>query len=325
MDQGEEVMTLLHRIVGALPRPLAESIERESRCWKMRCPHCGSERSVWDLDGIRWKACGNPRRLNHCTQCGKNVWSKLYYRGESEQAAYVAPAYTEQTSRPAATDTENATGREVNSINPSPRTEPMPSARLWIDGVGCWLAWWHSRLTIGGPSTRHAADLSLLANLASLHCAIERCGEEYVVHPQGPTSIKEKIISSPSPLIDGDELRLGDDVRLRFRLPSSLSTSAVLEFVSDHRPSQRTDGIVLMDQTCLIGPGSDQHIRCRRAEDSVVVFRRDDALWVRSRKPLQVNGKQSGGPVRLSSGDVVRDEALSFRLELEGDGPGTRA
>lgn len=195
----------------------------------------------------------------------------------------------------------------------------MPAARLWIDGVGCWLAWWQPKVTIGGPSTSQPADIALLSDLQSLHAEIERSGEEYIVHPHGPTSIGNKSITTPSPLMDGDELQLGRDVRLRFRSPSSLSTSAVLEFVSDHRPSQRTDGVVLMDQTCLIGPGSDQHIRSRGAEDSVVLFRRDDALWVRARLPLQINGKKHEGPIQLNDGDVVRDESLSFRLELEGE------
>lgn len=200
----------------------------------------------------------------------------------------------------------------------------MSAARLWIDGVGCWLAWWQPKVTIGGPSTSHSADVALLSDLQSLHAEIERAGEEYIVHPHGPTSLGNKSITSSTPLMNGDELQLGRDVRLRFRLPSSLSTSAVLEFVSDHRPSQRTDGVVLMDQTCLIGPGSDQHIRCRGAADSVVVFRRDDALWARSRQPLQVNGKKHNGPIQLKDGDVVRDETTSFRLELEEGGQGTR-
>lgn len=196
----------------------------------------------------------------------------------------------------------------------------MPAARLWIDGVGCWLAWWEPKLTIGGPSMSHPADVALLSNLKSLHAEIERSREEYVIHPHGPTSIGGTVISTSTSLMDGDVLQLGSDVRLRFRVASSLSTSAVLEFLSDHRPSLRTDGVVMMDQTCLIGPGNDQHIRCQGAEDSLVLFRRNDAMWVRSRQPLHVNGKKQDGPIQLKDGDVVRDESLSFRLELEEEG-----
>ncbi len=313
-------MSLLHRIVGALPQPLAESIERESRCWKMRCPHCGNEKSVWDLNGIRWKVCHNrfSRKLGYCSHCQKNVLTEMHYQCDGEAIMSVRPAGAEQTRIPSTCDT-NPSDR-IDPAAHTMRTASMPSARLWIDGVGCWLACWQPRLSIGGPSNRHPADLALLSNLQSLHATIERTGEEYILHPHGPTFIRDQNITTPTPLMDGDEFRLGDDVRLRFRLPSSLSTSAVIEFASDHRPSQRTDGIVLLDQTCLIGPGSDQHIRCRRAEDSVVLFRRDNALWVRSRKPLHVNSKQNSGPVRLSSGDVVRDESLTFRLELDSNG-----
>jgi len=43
-----------------LPEKWAASMEEESRSWIARCPHCGSEKSVWDLGGIRWKAAGSP-------------------------------------------------------------------------------------------------------------------------------------------------------------------------------------------------------------------------------------------------------------------------
>lgn len=52
-----------------LPRSWGESLERESRGWKMTCP-CGRAISVWDAGGIRWKAAGNPVRLVRCPECG---------------------------------------------------------------------------------------------------------------------------------------------------------------------------------------------------------------------------------------------------------------
>lgn len=61
-----------------LPASWAESMEKESREWMMRCENCGFEKSVWDFGGIRWKAAGNPRRKVFCESCKKLSWHPTY-------------------------------------------------------------------------------------------------------------------------------------------------------------------------------------------------------------------------------------------------------
>jgi len=68
----------LQKLVGgAAPGETPNSIESESRSWVLRCK-CGHETSVWDMGGIRWKACGRPYRLCRCGRCRKLVWGRLY-------------------------------------------------------------------------------------------------------------------------------------------------------------------------------------------------------------------------------------------------------
>ncbi len=55
----------------------AAAIEAHSRGWRVRCPHCGFERSIWDLGGIRYRATGRPRMLGRCPQCGRLGWHKV--------------------------------------------------------------------------------------------------------------------------------------------------------------------------------------------------------------------------------------------------------
>ena len=63
-----------------LPRSWAASMKAESRAWMARCPDCGTELSIWELGGIRWKAAGTPRRLMSCKPCGKSTWHQVYYK-----------------------------------------------------------------------------------------------------------------------------------------------------------------------------------------------------------------------------------------------------
>ena len=187
---------------------------------------------------------------------------------------------------------------------------------LWIDGVGAFLLYHGERVTIGGPTQDGApADLSLLANLARKHAAIVRCREGYIVESAGPAMVAGRTVNEQTTLHDKYEVVLGDRVRLRFELPSVLSTSARLSFLSDHRPSPTVDGVVLMDDTCLLGPGSENHIRCPDWKDSVLLFRKDSQIWCKSRMELFVGERHIPQGGMLRSGDVVNGPDLRFRIE----------
>lgn len=72
-------MTRRQKILKAiLPASWAESMEKESRRWMMRCENCNAEKSVWDFGGVRWKATGNPRRKMFCLDCKYNSWHTTY-------------------------------------------------------------------------------------------------------------------------------------------------------------------------------------------------------------------------------------------------------
>jgi len=63
------------RFVGA---ETAAAMEAHSRAWLVRCPHCGHERSIWELGGIRYKAAGKPRLRLSCPQCGRAGWHDVH-------------------------------------------------------------------------------------------------------------------------------------------------------------------------------------------------------------------------------------------------------
>lgn len=220
----------------------------------------------------------------------------------------------------------------MSAVMTTSSTSPTQAAQssrylLWIDGVGGYLLCVGERITIGGPADtsispidkgghRGVADLTLLANLSRTHATISRAGEGYVFEPHGSASLGNRTIAEPTPLADGYTIRLGSNVELKFRLPSVLSNAASLEFVSDHRPVYSVDGVVMMEETCLIGPGRDQHIICPLWSESIVLFRRDDSFFCKSRTPLAIDGKAApdGGPIHpgavVSSGSEIR-----FRIE----------
>ena len=74
-------MTAIQKLMmRLLPAKWAASMEEESRSWMASCPGCGSEKSVWELGGIRWKAAGSPSMLLRCPACGKTALHKITRR-----------------------------------------------------------------------------------------------------------------------------------------------------------------------------------------------------------------------------------------------------
>lgn len=207
-------------------------------------------------------------------------------------------------------------------VNRSATQRAMPA--IWIDGVGCFWLSQSDRVTIGGPGTpsakpddpREAADLAILSDLKRRHATIVRTGEGYLLEAHGPARVAGRELNDRVALSDGAIIELGRSVRWRFRQPSALSLSARLDFVSDHRPTQTVDAVVLLADTCLLGPTDDNHIVCPDWSGQILLVRQGEELWCRSRQALTVNGQRLGSGRRLQSGDIVSGDDSRFRIEI---------
>jgi hypothetical protein len=199
-------------------------------------------------------------------------------------------------------------------------TNPAPVAGekfvVWIDQVGAFLLSVKNEIVMGGPAAEGgAADVPLLANLSRRHATIIRSGERYLLVAHAPTHVAGRPVHDRADLADGYEITLGGSVRLAFRLPSVMSGTARIDFVSDHRPARCVDAVILMDDTCLVGPGAENHIPCRGWQNSLLLFRRDGKLWCKSRDALFVDGIHAPEGAELKSGSVVTGNDIRFRLE----------
>jgi hypothetical protein len=95
-----------------------------------------------------------------------------------------------------------------------------------------------------------------------------------------------------------------------------LSATAVIDFVSDHRPNRSIDGVILMDETRLLGPAADNHVICPDWNETVLLYRKPDGFWCKSQSQISVDGKlmaEGGGPVK--PGSYVSGSDFGFRLE----------
>jgi hypothetical protein len=196
----------------------------------------------------------------------------------------------------------------------------------WIDGVGAWLILTSSSVSLGrvngnvsplikSPVTEAEADIALVANLSRSHASIQRIDENYVLNPKSTVQIQSRSISYDTVLPDSCEITLGETVRLSFSIPTPLSATAKMTFASEHRPRTSVDGVILMAETCLLGPSASDHILCRNWSESVVLVQTSAGIVVKSKQELQIGGRQAGTSDVVSNGQVVSGNDFRFRLE----------
>ena len=193
-----------------------------------------------------------------------------------------------------------------------------PAARrfvLWIDAVGGVLVYLDDQITIGQAGPGNHVDLAVQGDLSRRHAKLTRHGEGYVLTPLQRCTVGGRTLEGPTTLSDGDEFALGASVRMRFRKPHALSVSARLESVSRHRTNPPVDAVVLMAESCVLGPSPDAHVVCRGWSSELVLFRRGEQLCCRAASPFLLNGSSVKGLGVLAPGTRVVGEDFSFSVE----------
>jgi hypothetical protein len=184
----------------------------------------------------------------------------------------------------------------------------------WIDAVGGYLVCLGDEIVLGQPCADGGVDVPILADLSRRHAVIRRQGESYVLTPIHRVAVDGRQVVEPTVLRDKCLVKLGSSVELRFRRPHALSATAVLEPVNRIRTEPAVDAIVLMSESCVLGPGPQCHIRCRSWSGELVLFRRGDELLCRSKTPIAVDESQATHAILTGNSRIAGDD---FALSLE--------
>jgi hypothetical protein len=188
---------------------------------------------------------------------------------------------------------------------------------LWVDGVGGFLVCLNDRVVIGQAAPGNPVDVPILADLSRHHVYIRR-EDRYLLEPLGEVWVEGRPVHGTTVLSEGDEIRLGSGVQLRFRQPHALSATASLELLSNHRTQPSADAILLMADSCVLGPKWQNHVVCRDWSNDVVLYRRDGGLYCRAMEGIEVDGRFCEGQQRLTWDSHVTGSDFSLSLERIG-------
>jgi hypothetical protein len=199
----------------------------------------------------------------------------------------------------------------------APRLDnPGPGGRflLWADGIGGFLVCLDNEVILGRAGPDGQADVPLLGDLSRHHATIVRSGDGYVIRAHKPTFINGRPVDS-APLRNGDVVRLGSTVELEFRQPSPVSSTARLQILSRHRLPLAVDGVILMAETCIVGPSPQAHVPAPALEGPVVLYRHGTSLWCRAPGEFEIDGRSCAARAPLTLQSSVLGEGFSFTLE----------
>jgi hypothetical protein len=186
---------------------------------------------------------------------------------------------------------------------------------LWIDAVGGFLVCTDDSIVLGQPSAGSPIAVPILADVSRRHAIIRRDAGAYVLEPLQKTCVDGREITGPHVLADNQLIQLGDNVRIRFNRPHALSATARLFMESHHKTQPSADAILLMADSCVMGPSKHCHVRCRDWKRDIVVYRQNDRMYCRADEPLAIDGIQANGENEISPGVRVEGEEFSFTWE----------
>lgn len=220
--------------------------------------------------------------------------------------------------RPGQTWKHGDTGNGVERAEGG-RTEPADGEDesrfvLWVDGVGGYLVCLGGEVTIGQAVPGTGVEVPIQGDLSRQHARIRR-DDGYLIEPLHRVRIDGKDVRETTLLSDGDEIELGGGVRLRFRQPHALSATARLELVSGHRTQPSADGVLLMAESCVMGPKWQNHVICRDWSGDVVLYRREGELFCRAMEPIEIDDQYCEGQGKVETNSHVAGSDFSLSLE----------
>lgn len=208
-------------------------------------------------------------------------------------------------------------GGSLDSTATPEHGAPPKRFLLWIDGVGGYLICLGARVSFGQATAEGSVDVPLLADVSRMHANLHRDGEGYVIESTRPLQVNG-MATSKATLKPGDRVTLGAACQFLFQIPVPVSSSARLDLVSGHRLPLSIDGILLMSETLVIGPGPAAHIAVSDLEKSIVLYRHKDGLGIRCQGDFKINGSAAKDREALPPNAIVNTPHLGFAVEPAG-------
>jgi len=195
------------------------------------------------------------------------------------------------------------------------RNKQSDKFMLWVDAVGGFLVCLADKVTLGQPVACGTVDVPILGDISGRHARIQRDGEGYLIEAIRRVRVDGLEVEKIASLCSGTKIVLGDGVRLVFRRPHALSATGRLDFDSHHHTQPSADAVLLMADSCVLGPKPSCHVVCRDWSQEVILYRQDEQLCCRTAGALEIDGIRHRGRGPITANSRIEGEGFSLSLE----------
>jgi hypothetical protein len=185
---------------------------------------------------------------------------------------------------------------------------------LWIDGVGGFLVCLGNRITLGHAGLDAAVDVPILADVSRHHATVQRDPEGYFLEAVRQVQVNSQRVDKAF-LHSGDRITLGNSCQFIFTQAVPVSASARLDLTSGHRLWHALDGVLMMAETLILGPGPQVHILVPDLNQPLILFRQKNGLAARYSGNLWVNNQPCQERCMLEPGARLATEDVVLTLE----------
>ncbi len=191
---------------------------------------------------------------------------------------------------------------------------------LWVDGVGGYLLLDRDDVSVGQAVSDNSADVAIVGDLRRRAGVLRRSGGDYLLQPLQSTLLNDQPIERAELLKHNDLLQFGQRVRLKFTQPHPLSATARLDLVGLGKFKPYVDAVLLLADSCLIGPQANCHVRCPHWSQTnqvpLALVRRQHDWFFNAQQEVLVHGVPQRGLIPLADGLRLSGPDFSLSIEL---------
>ena len=206
---------------------------------------------------------------------------------------------------------------EVSEPDQDAELLPTSSFLIWVDGVGGYLVCTKPVNFIGQAIGGSSVSIPLQADVRQRHARVETIDGQHLIQPLGDVAVdgREVPVDESIAIRSGQQISLGDKVRLLYRQDHPLSKTARLDFVSRHRTLPWSDGVILAGQSIILGPNLNNHIFCPNWKSDLVLFRRNDEWFAKCKLKFCVDEQPLATESEIRFDSRLFGESFSLKLE----------
>ena len=200
------------------------------------------------------------------------------------------------------------------------KVDPIKPFFLWVDGVGGFWVCTKKHICLGSDHGTFDLDIPIRGLPKQSLLTLQRLDGMYLIGRNHETDLKVDETGIESEMLLGKQhLLVAGDLRLQFRKPHVLSSTAVIKFDSSHRTTPWTDGVILMDKSIVLGPDRASHVVCSNWRQQMVIFQRAGKLLVSTNVQYEVDGVICSGQSELQADSRISGTDFAVGLEPMGN------